>query len=109
MTQGHPPREYRLRLRNGHPIALIANGRIILGHEVAFDKEIWVANQPESQAVSICVDYFQRKERRRRTLADVSRNTRAELKQARKLGASISQMSKTFNLKDSVVKACLRA
>lgn len=101
-------REYKIRLKGDKPIALAVNGKVVLGHDIAFDKEIWIANRPESQAVLVAVDYFQSKERSRRTFRDVTRTTRADLKFAMKNDATVQMLSRNYNLKESVVKECLR-
>ncbi len=99
---------YTVRPNKDKPVAFCRNGRILLGHDAIYDSEVCIANRPESQAVSVAVGWFRDIERKSTEVADLSRVRKAGIREAKGNGATISAISRSYNLKDSVVKRVLR-
>lgn len=100
--------QYTIRTKKGEPLALLRSGRVILGGDAGWDKEYWIADKSEAQAVSVAVDYFQVRRRRRTVAADVPKSTKANIRYAKKHGASMGVLTMNYNLNQSVIKAILR-
>jgi hypothetical protein len=100
--------QYTVRVNKDNPVALCRNGKIILGFDALYDREAWIADRPESQAVTVAVDWFQQQVRNKTKLRDVTQSRRWDIKAAKKNGATIGSIKRNYNLNISVIKDILR-
>tara|TARA_S200002703_G_scaffold30551_1_gene26509 strand:+ start:187 stop:504 length:318 start_codon:yes stop_codon:yes gene_type:complete len=99
---------YTVRKLGGKPVALTRNGKVIMGHDSRYDGESYIADRPESQAVTVAVNYFKGILAKATTIADVSVHTKASIRHAKKAGATISLICQNYALSPSVVKGIIR-
>lgn len=99
---------YTLALKGDEPVALIRSGKDILGSSLGATKEIWIADRPESQAVSVAVEWFRDRAKARTKAGDLSQKRKANIREAKKNGATIPSIAKSYGLYESVVKRVVR-
>lgn len=99
---------YTVRKLGGKPVALTRNGKVIMGHDSRYDGESYIADRPESQAVTVAVDYFKGVLAKTTKVADLSRNRKADIKTARSAGMPIPAIARSYGLSATVIKQVLR-
>jgi len=81
--------------------------RTIMGDHFDGGVTIWIANRPESHAVSVAVAYFLAQSKR--SFADLTASTIADIKTAKRKGGSVRSICRAYNIHESVAKNALRA
>ena len=98
---------YFIRVKNSKPVSLVkkTNGksRHLLGLDLQFfDREVWVCKEPYSPQLTVAIEWFQKKYKRQ--LPDLSQGTRVDIRQARKIGASVATLAKNYGITRKTVQ-----
>lgn len=99
---------YEVAVKGDEPIGLIRNGKAIMGTALGATRLAYIADRPESQAVSVAVQWFRDRARARTKIGDLSAQRKSNIREARRNGATVRLIAKSYGLNESVVKSVIR-
>ena len=107
---------YYVQVVNEKPVAMYRDDKRILGQNYKTGKKVWIADKLESQAVTVAVDYFMAKARKK--ASDLPLHKHADIRHAFNVRhtpdkitprATIPYLSKAYRLPEGEIRKILRA